>query len=147
MCLGPRRRLALVGQFPDDFLGDRPLSPLVLGQDHGQRRFNIHDLDASPIVGKQVEPPLPSLAQKIRGTEGKGLTGAEKFPASLSGQLDHLALILHCFNVQFVSNVVQRYHGEAGAVLFGETGGTSLKSHLRTWLVTAMSRSSSMRSR
>ena len=57
------RRFALVGQLTNDVLGDRPFTPLVLSEDHRHRRLNVNDLDPSTVVGKQIDPSLPGLAQ------------------------------------------------------------------------------------
>ena len=74
MSFRPGRRFALVGKLADDVLGDRPFPPPVLGEDHGNGRFNVYDFDPCPVVRKQVDPSLPSLAQQVGGTEGEWMT-------------------------------------------------------------------------
>jgi hypothetical protein len=114
--LGEGRRLALLGKLSNNLLWHWTVAPGVLTEDHSQRWLDVNDLDASVVVGEQINPSSPGLPQNIRGIDGKRPTRPQVLPASLSSGLDHFALIIGRFNVEFASKFIQRNDGKVGAI-------------------------------
>ena len=67
----PRGRLAPVGQFPNDLLGNRMVAALVLPNQLVKGRFDVDQFDARIVVGKEVDPSTTSLPQDTSSIESE----------------------------------------------------------------------------
>jgi hypothetical protein len=97
-------------------LWDGPFATPVLTKDSRERGFDVNDFDTSAVIRKQVNPPLPCLAQQVCGAEGERLLRAEEIPASFLRVLDDDSLIVGGLDIEFCPNVVQRHDRQIAAI-------------------------------